>query len=48
MDTKSNRPDPHKERQNIFCEFGEKIQIMLMNMVDEWIRNVCGVYKEAS
>lgn len=46
MDIKFNRLDFYKERQNIFCEFGEKIQIMLMNMVDEWIRNVCGVYKE--
>lgn len=33
--------------KNVFCESGEKAELMLMNKIDEWIRIVHGVYKEA-
>ena len=33
--------------KNVFCESGEKPELMLMNKIDEWIRIVHGVYKEA-
>lgn len=42
-----NRKDPHNERKNIFYELGKKTDLMLMNRVDKWIRDACGVYKEA-
>ena len=32
--------------KNVFCESGEKTELMLMYKIGEWIRNVHGVYKE--
>lgn len=48
MDAESGRPDPHQERKNMFGEFGQKPELMAMNMVDEWVRSVWGEYKETS
>ena len=49
MDAESNRQDHHEERKNISCvyKFAEKTELVLMNKVDEWIKNVLYTTKES-